>query len=109
MTKQKINIEEKKLAAIESLLSLSLRGIHHLFDHREIARILSTPTENIDFFSFDRMSRIQKLFLELIEQKTFEQKQEFLKRLDKDSYEIVVRAYFHIVENTALAAKGFKH
>ena len=107
--KQKFDIEESNLMAIETLLSLSLRGVHHLFDHQDIARVLSIPTEEIDFFSFNNMDKIQDLFLELIQHKTLEEKKRFLERLDPESYEIVLRAYFHIVENTAMASSSYKH
>ncbi|MCB0392179.1 MAG: hypothetical protein KDD58_12885 [Bdellovibrionales bacterium] len=107
--KQRLMIEDSNLDAIESLLSMSLRGIHHLFDHQDIARILSIPTEEIDFFNFKNMDKIQDLFLELIQKESFEEKKEFLSNLDTENYELVLRAYFHIVENTALAAHNFKH
>ena len=107
--KQQLMIDETNLDAIELLLSMSLRGIHHLFDHQDIAQILSKPTEEIDFFNFKNMDKVQELFLELIQKETLEEKKEFLSNLDRENYEIVLRAYFHIVENTALAAHTFKH
>ena len=107
--KQQLMIEDSNLDAIESLLSMSLRGIHHLFEHEDIAQVLSKPTEEIDFFNFKNMDKIQDLFLELIQKETFEEKKEFLSSLDRENYELVLRAYFHIVENTALAAHSFKH
>ena len=54
---QSLDIEEQKLNEIESLLSQSLKGIHYLFDHHKIAQILSQPTEELDFFSFDKMDK----------------------------------------------------
>ena len=107
--KQKIELPEKNLEAIESLLTLSLQGVHHLFDHREIAKILRKPTEELDFFNFENLDKIQELFLELIQHKSFSEKKRFLENLDSESYEIVLRAYFHIVENSAMAANNFKH
>ena len=107
--KQKLDLSNNNLDAIESLLTLSLRGVHHLFDHKEVARILAKPTEEIDFFNFKNMDRIQDLFLELIERESFIEKREYLETLDQESYEIIVRAYFHIVENSALAASEVRH
>ncbi len=106
---QQLMIEDSNLDAIESLLSMSIRGIHHLFDHAYIADILKRPTEEIDFFNFQNMDKIQDLFLELIQKESFEDKKAFLQNLDKENYEIILRAYFHIVENTAKAANDFKH
>ncbi len=107
--KHQFLVEDSNLDAIESLLSMSIKGIHHLFDHADIAEILRRPTEEIDFFNFQNMDKIQDLFLELIQKKSFEEKKIFLANLDKENYEIVLRAYFHIVENTARAAHDFKH
>lgn len=107
--KQQFMFAESNLDAIESLLSMSLRGIHHLFDHSEIAQVLSKPTEEMDFFNFKNLDKVQDLFLELIQKETFEEKKQYLSNLDRESYELVLRAYFHIVENTALAANIYKH
>ncbi|MCB9026062.1 MAG: hypothetical protein H6625_07085 [Bdellovibrionaceae bacterium] len=107
--KQQLIFEESNLDAIESLLSMSLRGIHHLFDHAEIAQILRKPTEELDFFNFKNLDKVQDLFLVLIQKESFEEKKQYLSTLDRESYELVLRAYFHIVENTALAANHFRH
>jgi hypothetical protein len=107
--KNQFIIEDSNLDAIESLLSMSIKGIHQLFNHADIAEILKKPTEEIDFFNFQNMDKIQDLFLELIQKKTFEEKKVFLDGLSKENYEIVLRAYFHIVENTAKATHDFKH
>jgi len=104
-----VQIEENKLQKIEVLLAQSMRGIHVLFENETIAQILRIPTEEIDFFSFDNMDRIQSLFTGLINKTTFEEKRCFLESLDGDSYETLVRAYFHIVDNTVLAATLEKH
>lgn len=109
MKPQQLLVDDANLDAIESLLSMSLKGIHHLFDHADIAEVLKRPSEEIDFFNFKNMDKIQDLFLELIQKETFEEKKLFLANLDKDNYEIVLRAYFHIVENTAKAAHSFRH
>lgn len=102
-------MEEQNLDQIEKLLTQSVNGHHYLFETCEIAQILSTPTEEIDFFSFENMDRVQNLFSELINRLTFAEKKMFLSTLDKESYEILVRAYFHILENTILASTKVKH
>ena len=103
------SLNEDNLAQIELLLAQSLKGHHHLFDKQLIAEILKTPTQDKDFFSFENMERIQDLFSKLIEKQSFHEKQQFLRKLDIESYEILVRTYFHIVENTMLAANSIKH
>jgi hypothetical protein len=102
-------MEEKNLDQIEILLSLSARGCHHLFNNDEIARVLSKPTEDLDFFALENMDRIQNLFTELIEKFSFNEKERYVSSLDPESREILLRTYFHIVDNSVMAATSFKH
>ena len=64
-----MQIEEKNLEAIEKFLTQSMNGIHLLFDKSSIAKILSTPTEEMEFFTLDRMTKIQKLFTEFVKKR----------------------------------------
>ncbi|MCB0422892.1 MAG: hypothetical protein KDD61_17965 [Bdellovibrionales bacterium] len=102
-------MDEKDLDQIEKLLSLSVRGCHHLFDNSEIARVLAKPTEDLDFFSINNMERIQSLFIALIQKNSLAEKQQFLASLDEESREILLRTYFHIVDNSALATSRLRH
>ena len=95
-----MQIEESQLDGIEGLLTQSMRGIHLLYDNNTIAKILQKPTEEIEFFTLDNLERIQDLFSKLIKLETFERKQSFLNSLDPDSFEILLRTYFHILENS---------
>lgn len=104
-----MNIEEKNLDEIEFLLAQSMNGVHHLFDNQVIAKILQTPTEEIDFFNFENMDRIQELFTQLLNQNSVQEKKTFLQTLDENSYEILVRIYFHIVDNTLMTSDTLKH
>ena len=104
-----MNLDNHNLDKIEVLLTQSMKGIHLLYDNYTIAQILQTPTEEIDFFSDDKITRIQDLFSELIVKESFEEKTDFIKTLDPESYEILLRTYFHIVESTLLSATNYKH
>lgn len=101
--------DEASLAEIETLLNQSMRGIHALFDNQTIAHILKNPTEELDFFNFANLERIQKLFSQLMECATLLDRKKFLMNLDREDYETVVRTYFHIVENSVLAYAPFRH
>lgn len=104
-----ISIDEKSMEEIERLLGQSLNGLHLLFENEKVAQVLRQPTEEIDFFNFENIDRIQALFTELINQDTLFDKLCFLHELDEESYEILLRTYFHIVDNTALASTTEKH
>ena len=100
---------EKQLKEVEYLLGQSMNGIHHLFDHDRIAEILSKPTEEMDFFNFENIEKIQDLLNDFISKDSIIARQRFLSNLDQDSYEILVRTYFHIVENSLVAIQTPSH
>ena len=105
----KMNLDDHSLDKIEVLLTQSMKGIHLLYDNDTIAKVLQTPTEEIDFFNGENIDRIQDLFSELIVKQSFEEKTQFIKTLDPESYEILLRTYFHIVESTLLSATNYRH
>jgi hypothetical protein len=104
-----IQISADKLQEIEYLLSQSIQGLHLLFDNVVIAKILSTPTEDMDFFNFENIKRVQGILSDFISQKSLMEKQTFLKELSDEDYELLVRTYFNIVDNAILESTEFKH
>ena len=102
-------MEDFKIEELEKLLNQSLLGVHHLFENQKIAQILKKPTEEIDFFTVENMDLIQKLFNQLIQKKTFEEKRAFIERLNEKDFEVLLRTYFHIVESTIMTNEPLKH
>ena len=94
-----IEIKEMDLHAMENFLNQSTRGYHLLFDRHQVAKILKTPTEKIDFFNNNRIPRIQSLMTGLISKKSLRGKRRYLESLDEKDFEILLRTYFHIVDN----------
>lgn len=104
-----MNIEETSLDRMEALLSHSALGVHVLFDNKSIAGVLKEVTDDKDFYSFEKMKQVQEVMTKLIAKKTYFEKMAYLQALDTDSYQMLVRAYFHIVENTVRANHERKH
>ena len=102
-------MEEQQIRQLEKLLQQSIKGFHHLFDHKEVAEILRIPTEDLNFFTSENMTEVQKLFTQLIQKKTIAEKRAFLDSLSPKSFEILLRTYFHIVETTMLSSEHSKH
>jgi hypothetical protein len=102
-------IEEKSLERMEALLSYSAKGVHVLFDNKSIADVLSQVTDDRDFYDFNKMKVVQDAMTELIAKRTFVEKVDYLKSLDPEAYQMVVRAYFHIVESTVRANHDLSH
>lgn len=96
----KSSIEEKSLQQMEALLHHSTRGVHILFDNKSIAKILKNPTDNAVFSDVEKAKQVQDVLVDLISQKTYHDKMAFLEKLDPERYEMLIRTYFQIVENT---------
>ena len=101
--------EDKNLDQIEYLLYQSTQGIHFMFDNSEIVKVLSRPQEDSDFFSFSNMERVQEILTKFIEKPSIVEKRRFLESLDSETYELLIRAYFQLVENTILANSNIRH
>lgn len=102
-------VDETQIEDLESFLSQSLMGFHHLFEAEKIKDILQIPTEDLDFFNMENMEEIQTLIKGLMEKPSLDDKRRYLESLNKDRYEKVLRAYFHIVDSTLLASPTHKH
>ena len=104
-----IEIKERDLHEIEFFLNQSTRGHHLLFDRKQVADILKIPTEQIDFFKKNNICKIQNLLTALISKKSLAEKRNYLNSLDQEAFEILLRTYFHIVDNAILASTNTVH
>lgn len=105
-----MKIERKQLKEIEFLFNQSTKGIHLLFeDNKKLAHILSVPTKEKSFFDSKNMHKIQEVFTGLISKKSLKEKQIYLSSLNSENFEILVRTYFHIVDNTILTQNKTIH
>ena len=102
-------IEEKSLVEMEALLHHSTRGIHILFDNQTIARILRAPTDQKVFLDVNKIKDVQEILTKLITKRSYNEKLAFLRDLDPESLEMLIRTYFHIVENTIRASTNQYH
>ena len=103
------SVKEQNLERMEAILKQSANGIHVLFDNQSIAAALAPQIDNSDFFDFNKMKRVQDVMTALIEKKTYFEKLAFLRELDQESYHMLIRTYFHIVENTVRANTDHQH
>ena len=104
-----LKIGDSHLDQIEHLLAQSMNGIHLLFDNETIAQVLKVPTEHVDLFHMKNLDKIQDLFTEFIHRETLQDKQLFLASLDRESFELLLRTYFHIVDNSLFGVDGNRH
>jgi hypothetical protein len=104
-----IYIDKSQLEQMEYLLSQSAQGFHLLFDQSSVRKILSQPTESMDFFTFANLNKIQHILGEFLKKKTFNEKKQYLESLEPDNYELLVRSYFNIVDNTVMESTKLRH
>jgi hypothetical protein len=95
-----LRISDSHLDEIEHLLAQSMNGIHLLFDNETVARVLKTPTDEKELFHNRNLDKIQVLFADFVQKESFYEKKEYLQNLDEESFELLLRTYFHIVDNS---------
>ncbi|MCM2281356.1 MAG: hypothetical protein NDI61_05855 [Bdellovibrionaceae bacterium] len=108
-TSNRTDKDDTSLAQIEYLLHQSTQGIHFIFDRAEIVRVLSQHQDDQDFFTFDNMGKVQQMLTQFLERPTISEKRSFLERLSPEEHALLIRAYFHLVENTILAHSKVRH
>ena len=102
-------IEEQSLRQMEALLNHSAQGVHILFYNQSIAKILKNPTDNKVFMDVQKIKIVQDILTQLIAKKTYIEKVAFLGDLSPENYEMLIRTYFHIVENNIRSSSGLYH
>lgn len=108
-TSNRSDQNDPNLNQIEYLLDQSIQGIHFMFDHADIVRVLSKYQNDQDFFTFDNMGKVQDMLTKFLERPTITEKRSFLERLSAEEHELLIRAYFHLVENTILSHSNVRH
>jgi hypothetical protein len=94
-------VELDKLEQLEFLLKQSLKGIHLLFDNKDIARVLSRVQDKDNKpFSMEKLKEMQTLLTDFIAEESLEDKRDFLEELDESDYELLVHTYFNLLENS---------
>ncbi len=102
-----IYVSEDQLEQVEYLIGQSIQGNHILFDQDSIKKVFGAfdsqnPSEKETYGVEHHIER-------MILQPTLEQKRAYLEGLDRNTYELVVRTYFNIVENSLFEQLEVKH
>lgn len=91
---------------IEYLLFQSAQGLHLIFDHSNVSDVLKKFDGELEASNADR---VQGLLSKLLDRKTMIEKKSYIESLGKDDYELLVRAYFQLVDKTILAHSNLRH
>lgn len=100
--------EDGHVDQIEYLLQQSTQGLHFIFDHHDVANVLRKDEE---FAPLDikLMDKVQGLLTGLLGKQSITEKRSFLERLPRNDYELLVKAYFQLVDKTILANSRLRH
>ncbi len=104
-----LDIQEENLASVEYLLSQSMKGHHFIFSTEDIKHALGAPLNGIQNFEYEDREKVQEVFLEFLQKKSFKEKQNFLNSITISKKEVLIKAYFHIVENTIKKCYSHQH
>ena len=102
------NIEDN-LSGVEYLLSQSLKGFHFAFEKQDIKLALGSPLNGISEFEYENREKVQEIFSKFVSCQSLEQKQAYLKSLPAIDKELLIKAYFNILENTLRKCNTNQH
>lgn len=102
-----IYVDQKQLDQVEYLIQQSIQGHHVLFDNETLRRVFWCHR---DVLSEEKIAKTGTSVEGLIEQMlvlpTLDQKREFLRKLDPNSFTKLIRGYFSIVESNLIEKNG---
>lgn len=101
--------KQKDTAQIEYLIHQSTQGVHFLFDKKDVSRVMMVPTDEKDFFTMKNMERVQSLLSRFLGKPTLNDKERFLRSLNATERDLMIRAYFHLVENAIRSNSELSH
>lgn len=97
------------LERMDQLIYQSTRGIHILFDHKDIVGAINDKDPTLEENTIEKLKLIQDLLYKFIRMKEVDQKKAFLKELNSHEYALLIRAYFKIVDNSILNKHSERH
>jgi hypothetical protein len=93
---------------IEYLLHQSTQGLHFIFDHHDVASVLRKDEDGAPL-DIKLMDKVQGLLTGLLGKQTLSEKRSYLESLGRADYELLVKAYFQLVDKTILANSQLRH
>ena len=97
------------LEQMDNLILQSSKGIHLLFEKPDIISALNNSESKKDENDIEKLKKIQEVLYKFISLKQYQEKKQFIKTLEDDEYNLLIRAYFKIVENSMLNKVKVRH
>jgi len=91
---------------IQYIIQQSVNGYHVLFDNETIKKFCNTAKTDDDIFDEQRSRTTEKLVEMFMSTPTINGRKLFFQSLPDEEKSLLIRTYFHIVENNVLAKKN---
>ncbi len=101
-----IYVSEDQLRQVEYLIEQSLKGNHVLFESSELREAFVLSRDSLEMEdAYEVEHHIEKIMAA----PDLAQKRAYFERLDRPTRKLVVRTYFHIVENNLMDHSDVRH
>ncbi len=97
------------LERMDQLIYQSAKGIHILFEKRDIVRAIQDTDPRLEENTIEKLKLVQELLYKFIRIETVEAKRSYLTELSDHEHSLLIRAYFKIVDNSILNKLSEKH
>lgn len=106
-----IYVSQEQVAQVEYLIEQSIQGNHILFDAADLNRVFRKGHEYPDNSELDENQAyaVEHHIEKLLVAPSLQEKRAYLEKLDRPTFEAVVRTYFNIVENNLFETIEARH
>lgn len=106
-----IYVSQEQVAQVEYLIQQSIQGNHVLFSSEDLSVIFKNGSASPDTTEIgeEQAYAVEHHIEKLITAPTLGEKRAYLDRLDRKTFENVVRTYFNIVENNLFEKIETRH
>lgn len=97
------------LERMDQLIYQSAKGIHILFDKRDIVKAIQANDPTLEENTIEKLKLVQELLYKFIRIEAMQDKRSYLETLNDHEQALLIRAYFKIVDNSILNKLSDKH
>ena len=87
---------------IQYIIQQSMNGYHVLFDNETIKRFCANSKTDDDIFDENQARRTERLVELFMSTPTINGRKQFFESLNDEEKSLLIRTYFHIVENNIM-------
>lgn len=104
-----VDLTSDCLEEMDNLILHSSRGVHLLFEKKDILKAMSDGQRQKDEHDIEKLKLIQKILYKFISLKDIEDKKAYIRTLPPGHYSLLIRAYFKILDNSMMNRSEVRH